>query len=265
MRMSKLKTRSNRIEDMWKEQENNAKIHYLPRGVVPVALILLFVFSDYMFISQLLDYYFCDEVWKGNLASLVIAAIIDVSPTIIAACIMIKPKKTIHYIGIALLGLIEIILFGVIGYARLNSADLIFSMSSTSLISAANSVEDSSVSAGQTAMSWLFVVLPIATSVLSFVIGIICEGNFSDTYVKKKWKAKIYNKVADDEAAKIELRDVINRQLDKNTDEKHKLAVDNVNAEEQITYDKLKLIHAMACRNPQATSEIFSRKIGMEE
>lgn len=265
MKMSKFKTKSNRIEDMWKEQENNSKIHYLPRGVVPVILVMLFIFSDYIFISQLIDNYFYDAAWKGVVGSCIISVIIDVSPTFFAAFIMSKSKKLHHYISFVLLLCLDLSIFAFLGVTRLNSADLIFSTGSTSLVSATNSVTESTVSAGQTALSWLFIVLPMATSVLSFIVGIMSDSKSNEKYINKKWKAKVQNMVADDEAAKIELKDVIDRQLGKNTDEKHKLAVDNVIAEELITYDKLKLMHAMACRNPQATSEIFSRKIEMEE
>ena len=63
--MSKNISKNNRIEEVWKKQQEYKEVHYLPRGVVPITLVLAFIVSDYTFISQLLDFYFYDEAWRG--------------------------------------------------------------------------------------------------------------------------------------------------------------------------------------------------------
>jgi len=251
----------NKIEEMWKEQQKHKEVHYLPRGIVPVILVIAFIISDYTFISQLLDFYFYDEAWRGILASIVIAILIDVTPVIIAACIMIPHKRKIHYIGIGSLTSMLAALFGFLGYVRINSAELIFSIGSTSLVSAAHNAADMAISPGQAGMSWLFVVLPIATSVLSFIIGIISDSSLKETYTNKVWGAALYDDITHLEAEKIELKHVLDSDFDGETDAKYALALSDNKAEEELTFDKLKLTQAFACKNPQAAAEIFARKI----
>lgn len=259
--MSKRFSGNNKMEKLWKKQWKYKEVHYLPRGIVPIALVLVFIVSDYTFISQLLNFYFYDEAWRGILASITIAILIDVTPTILAVCLMIQTKKRVHYIGIGVLTLMLTVLFGFLAYVRINSSDLIFSIGSSSLISAANTIKDTGIKSGQLGMSWLFVALPIATSILSFIIGVISDNSVKKTYTDKVWSVKFYDDITQIEAAKLELKHVLNNNFDENMDAKYELAISDNKAEEELIYDKLKLMQAFACGNPQAASEIFIRKI----
>jgi len=259
--MKKYTTKNAEIEQYYKTVQSYKEVHYLPGGWAAVGLILAFIVSDYTFISQLLEYYFVDEAWRGILASVVLAILADVSPSILAACIMVEPKKKVHYAGIASISAMLVALFSFLGYVRLNSADLIFSISSTSLGSAVNQATDTSLSAGQHGMSWLFVILPIATSILSFIISIV-----SDSNVKKEYTDKLAAKNFDDqitalEVDKIEIQDTMERNFEDYVNDLKQLAIDNHRTDAMIVKDKLKLVQAMASGDPQAADNIFAKKV----
>ena len=83
-----------------------------------ISLIVAFIISDFCFISQLIEYYFVDEVWRSVLASAVIAIFVDVSPSILAACVMVKKKSKGHYCSIVGILLTLIIIFCSLAYVR---------------------------------------------------------------------------------------------------------------------------------------------------
>ena len=228
-------------------------------GLVPSVLIAAFIVSDFSFISQLLEYYFVDAVWRGWLASGVLALLADITPTILAACIMIQNKKKIHYVGIDALTTMLAALFAFLGYVRLNSADLIFSLSSTSLVSVVNQTAETSLSAAQIGMSWLFVILPIATSILSFIIAAVSDGKAKREYSERVAGANWYDHISMLEAEKIEIEDLISSDFESYVDELKQLALSDNNAEKAIIKNKMKLLQAMAAGKPQAASEIFKR------
>lgn len=258
MTMSKL-IEKNKVRAMLKEKKKKNDVHYLPQGFIPMVLVLTFIASDYIFISQLLEHYFNEAQWRGVVASIIIAIIIDVSPTIIAACLMTKSKQKIHYIGVVALTVVEFALFALLGYVRVNSADLIFSIKSTSLKSATSAAKETALTSGQTGMSWLFVALPIATSILSFIIGIMTDGNSENRINDKIWVTKLYDEMAQDEADRIELQHVIDSDLEGDSDKKLELTIKDVEAYKKITYDRMSILQAIASGNPQAASEIFAR------
>lgn len=248
-----------RIEDHIKTTEKDYKeIQYLPRSGIAIALILAFIVADYCFISQLLEYYFVDEVWRSVLASAVIAIIVDVSPSILAACIMVKNKSKGHYFGIVSILMTLVAMFTFLGYVRLHSVDLIFSLSSTSLGSAMNQATDTALTAGQTGMGWLFVFLPIATSVLSFMISIMTDGA-GKTYKDKLAANAFYDYETLAEVKKLELRHVINRDFDGFVNELEALELDDKRTDASILKSKLRFRQAKVASDPQTTDNIFSK------
>ena len=231
MTMSKL-IEKNKVRAMLKEKKKKNDVHYLPQGFIPMVLVLTFIASDYIFISQLLEHYFNEAQWRGVVASIIIAIIIDVSPTIIAACLMTKSKQKIHYIGVVALTVVEFALFALLGYVRVNSADLIFSIKSTSLKS--------------------------ATSAILFWYS-YDDGNSENRINDKIWVTKLYDEMAQDEADRIELQHVIDSDLEGDSDKKLELTIKDVEAYKKITYDRMSILQAIASGNPQAASEIFAR------
>lgn len=254
--------KKNGVENCIKIKEKDYKeIHYLPRSGVAISLIVAFIISDFCFISQLIEYYFVDEVWRSVLASAVIAIFVDVSPSILAACVMVKKKSKGHYCSIVGILLTLIIIFCSLAYVRLHSVDLIFSISSTSLGSTMNQTADTALTAGQLGMGWLFVFLPIATSVLSFIISIMSDGT-GKTYKEKMAANDLYDYETLSKIKELELRHVINRDFDGLVNDLEDLEMDDKRMAALILKNKLRLKQAMLASDPQTTDNIFAKNEG---
>mgnify|MGYP004661610097 FL=1 len=254
--------KKNGVENCIKIKEKDYKgMHYLPRSGVAISLIVAFIISDFCFISQLIEYYFVDEVWRSVLASAVIAIFVDVSPSILAACVMVKKKSKGHYCSIVGILLTLIIIFCSLAYVRLHSVDLIFSISSTSLGSTMNQTADTALTAGQLGMGWLFVFLPIATSVLSFIISIMSDGT-GKTYKEKMAANDLYDLETLSKIKVLELRHVINRDFDGLVNDLEDLEMDDKKMDALILKNELRLKQAMLASDPQTTDNIFAKNEG---
>lgn len=251
-----------KIEDIWKTQQDFNEIHYLPKGMAAILLIIAFTCSDFLFIKQIVEYYFTEAEWMIYVSAAIISILIDVSPSILAACIMKKPKKRIDYIGIGVTLTLLALMFILIGGLRINSADLMFSTNSTTLRSAVSEMAGPAVTPGQAWISAVYVVIPVFTSVLSFLIAVMDNNASRVTYADKMAGGSLYDQITQMEAEQIEIGHVLNKDFDSYVDEMEAIALSNNEAENVIALEKLKLAQAMHTGDPQAASEIMARKIG---
>lgn len=250
------------IVEGWKKQKNHDDFHFIPSDFRVFLLVIFFVFSDLMFIHQLVDAYFYDTEVMSWLTSLVVAVLIDVSPTTIAASIGVKNKGPKHYAAIVMATIALILGFVMIGYVRINSSELIFSTNNSSLISASQSVTDkaSIITKGQLGMTLLFVLIPVFTSVLSFVIGILANNDSEKKLTNQLEGYNIYNEISERIANSMEMKMVMDTDFDSYVDEKHKLEVMNAKADKEITMDYMKIMQAIACAGSPEVHRILRYK-----
>ncbi len=146
-----------------------------PSSPMAKILIFFFIIIDFSFIKQLTDCYFAETWWKTLASALVVAAIMDIMPSIIAELAKMKCKRWYTYLEIVISTTALLTVFIVIFVVRWYSQDIIYETASTQLqiVSALTPEMDHAASdtAGRTAMTILFGMIPLVTSIISFFVS----------------------------------------------------------------------------------------------
>lgn len=240
------------------EQEYN-EVHYLPTSKVGLAIVLICIISDYIFFEQIIDYHFTESIMMVRMVAFIMALAIDIIPTILVGCMVKQSKSKLEYVAMVILVLIEFSLFLLNALMRIYDADLIFSTDSTVLQSAMNTVVKVN-KGGQKWLALILCIMPVATSVISFMIGVLDNNAFRKTHMEEKALLGILDEMAQVEAEMIEIEHVSKRNFEKYVDEHEKLVLADNQSNRILTYDTLRLTQALAAGHPQAASDIMAKR-----
>ncbi len=246
-----------------KEKYNLNKVNYLPSSGIGKMLILLFITSDFMFIMQLVDIYFTQSEFLSMAVSLVIACLIDISPSILAGFITVKKKKSIHYVAMFITSLALIASFTVLGFIRLNSEEFIYQIANnqiTSLISE-QEIEQSAHTQGYMWMSVLFCIIPVFTSIVSFCIGLFESSKNKETYLDKINIIKSREELFNLQANNLELELELERNLNDMNDQYKELELDDIKNRKIIAKEFVKFKMAQAVKTPQALTNFMEGSV----
>lgn len=147
----------------------------LPSSPMAKTLITFFIIIDFSFIKQLTDCYFAETWWKTLASALVVAALMDIMPSIIAELAKMKCKRWYTYLEIVVSTTALLAVFIVIFVVRWYSQDILYETAFTQLqiVTAFTSeiAHAESDTAGRAAMTILFGMIPLVTSIISFFVS----------------------------------------------------------------------------------------------
>lgn len=239
------------------------KIHFFPRSPLILAAILFFIYTDYMFIFQLTDLYFCQAEVLGIICAITIAAVIDLIPSIIASVVNVKHKEKKHYLLIVGLTTILMLVFIGLFAVRWNSSDFIYDTSGTQLSvfsSETELVPAEENTTGQRAMTILFGLIPMATSMLSFCVSVLDDGREDKGYQKRISVMKCKSELANLEANNLEIQNELKRDYIGRNEILRALEHDDVEQEKIIAKEIIKFQMALAEGTPQGLSNVMEKR-----
>lgn len=254
------------IVEAWKKEQKREEFKFMSSNPKIAFLVILFIISDLMFIHQLIEAYFYDTEVMGWFTSIVVAVLIDVSPSTIASGIERKNKSLKHYFAIAISVVALILGFVILAYIRIHSSDIIFSVESTSLISSQHGggVQKGRISRGMQGMTWLFILIPIFTSILSFTLTMLCESDAEKTLIDRMKGYNLYNEISESIADSMEMKQVMDTDFEAIVDKKYNIAILNIETDAQVTMDTMKLMQAIACGGSPEVHRILRSEVKMQ-
>lgn len=255
------KRNSTNIEDVLKKEQYFNEVHYLPKNIWALVLVFFFVFLDSLFIYQIITGYFV-EAPKISLASTIgLAILIDVSPSILAGCISVKNKKRIHYAGMIATSVLLLASFLFLAMVRIHSGDMIYSVSSTTIQSALQTtVKETVENKGQQWVTALYCIMPVFTSVLSFMIGVFENSESRELFQRKISGNHLYNEITKKMVNEMEIEAELKRDLMGMNEKKKALVLSDLETDALILKEKIKLQCACAVGTPQALDNMMKKK-----
>lgn len=225
-------------------KESGFKI--FPNAPMAKMLIIFFIVINFSFIKQLTDCYFAETWWKTLASALVVATLMDIMPSIIAELAKMKCKRWYTYVEIVVTTIALLSVFIVVFAVRWYSQDIIYETASTQLqiVSAFTPEVDHAESdiAGRTAMTILFGLIPLVTSIISFFISYYDNASASQDSSSKKiqyllFKAQLINIGGSIE----ELENEKMRDIQCYDDTNKALMLDDLNQYKKISREKARI------------------------
>lgn len=253
--------RVNERINLEEKRYNLEKMNVLPSSRIGKILILFFIVSDFIFIFQLVDGYFTQSQGLSVAAAVVIACLIDVSPSILAGFINVKEKRGIHYFVMVITSLILVGSFAVLAFIRIHSEDLIFQTMNnqiTSLVSI-EEIQQSAHEQGTMGMSVLFCIVPIFTSIVSFAISLFDNPEGEKKYLDKVSFIKNREELIHLETNNLELELELKRNLNSMNDKYRALELDDIQSKKIIAQEIIKLKMAQVLNKPQALTNFMEK------
>lgn len=254
------------IKSSGKERETDG-FRILPHSSTAKWLIFFFIAIDFSFIKQLTDCYFVETWWKTLSSALVVAAIVDIMPSMIAELAKRKHKQWYTYLGITVTALALMAVFTVLFIVRWYSQDLIYETASTQLVVVSSLPTETGAveteTAGRAAMTILFGLIPVVTSVISFLVSYYDDelpGNDSKRLPHLLClKAHLINAGS----SIYELENEMGRDIQGYDDANKALFLDDLNQYKRITREKVKLQIARKRKDPEVLNFIYpdSKKV----
>lgn len=251
--------RVNERMNLEEKKYNLEKMKVLPSSGIGKILILFFIVSDFIFIFQLIDGYFNQSQLLSLAAAVVIACLIDVSPSILAGFINFKGKKSIHYFVMVITSLALVGSFAVLAFIRIHSEDLIFQTMDnqiTSLVST-EEIQQSVNEQGTRGMSVLFCIVPIFTSIVSFAISLFDNPEGKKQYLNRISFISNKEKLVNLEANNLELELELQRNLNSMNDKYRALELNDIQNKKIIAQEIVKLKMAQVLKTPQALTNFM--------
>lgn len=242
-----------------KKKYNLNEVNYFPSSRIGKLLVILFIVSDFMFIWQLVDLYFTENILISIATSFVIACLIDISPSILAGFIAEKEKKFIHYVAMFIIALALIASFVALAFLRFNSEELIYKLDSNKILSLQDQQQNEKLDykPGYMWMSVLFCIIPLFTSIVSFSIGLFENSKNKEIYLNKKYAIKNTEELFNLEANNLELELELKRNLDEMNEKYRKLELDDIQNKKIIAKEFVKFQMAQAVKTPQALTNFM--------
>lgn len=236
--------------------DNGKSFRILPNSMMAKILILFFIVIDFSFIKQLTDCYFVETWWKTLASALVVAVLMDIMPSIMAELAKTKCKTWYTYIEIGITAAVFLVVFAVVFVVRWYSQDMIYETSSTQLqITSsfiAETTEAEGETAGRTAMTILFGIIPLVTSIISFFVSYYDEPSADAGKNSRKLhylylKAQLINTAGNME----ELENETQRDIRGYDDANKALMLDDLNQYRKISCEKAKLKAVIKRKEPE--------------
>lgn len=256
-------------ERYYKTVQKMNEVSYLPTyNSVAMVLCLFFIFLDYVCIYQLVSGYMVETVLNSVMLSLGIAITIDISPSILAGCIRSlsdKPKeerKVYDYVGVIVIPML-ITFFVLMAFVRIHSQDMIFSTADTGIQSAiGQAAATSQASKGTLWMSYLFIFVPIATSIITFAISISSSMSDKKDYVNNVTKLALIDEITENKMKELEAQQLLDKNLKMRDKALFELEKEKNRIAAELAMDLVELEVAKALQDPQAADEICGGNSG---
>lgn len=247
-----------RIVEKQKGIQKLEGLKMLPSSLFFKFIIVMFIWADALFLYQITEKYFTQAAVMSWVAAVVMACILDVTPSVIAGLLNMPKKKYKHNITMIVLGIMMAILFVGIFALRWNSQDIVFDTAGTQLsLTSASTMDkndDKDVSMGQQSLTLLLGFQPIATSLLSFAIALFDTGREKKEIVKSKERIKLAEAAINVDADNLEIQNELNRDLYEYDNQLKKLELDDITQQKYITKELIKLRFALGEGTPDALS-----------
>lgn len=247
-----------RIVEKQKGIQKLEGLKMLPSSLFFKFIIVMFIWADALFLYQITEKYFAQAAVMSWVAAVVMACILDVTPSVIAGLLNMPKKKYKHNITMIVLGIMMAILFVGIFALRWNSQDIVFDTAGTQLsLTSASTMDkndDKDVSMGQQSLTLLLGFQPIATSLLSFAIALFDTGREKKEIVKSKERIKLAEAAINVDADNLEIQNELNRDLYEYDNQLKKLELDDITQQKYITKELIKLRFALGEGTPDALS-----------
>lgn len=257
--MRKLK-KTSYMEEAWKRQNQTQAVHILPSGKLAIFLVVFFIAVDFFFLRGIIEYLFTDSELMVNISAIAVAVIIDVSPSVLAGILMIQRKTRIQKTGAIGITIMLLVFFALLAGLRLNASDMVYSTSSTALVSTINGKDEAVAHPAELWMSLVYCLVPVATSVLSFMIGMTQNKKLEEEYQRKISANRLYDEIASRQANVIELEAIIGSDLLGYNQKLKELELSNLEADKQITKERLRLAQALALGTPEGASNMLGNR-----